>query len=78
MNKPEMCPFCKYTRGVIRSGYYRFDLFFVHCPCCFARGPLLESKEAAIKVWNEIKEKEEDDEPEPADRSDRTTDDEGT
>lgn len=50
------CIFCKHTGATINKIKYLFkiDEYQVVCPICKACGPVMVTKELAIKSWNYV------------------------
>jgi len=56
MRKIKRCPFCTYSLPQLKRitkikkvGEYKY---YVHCGLCKARGPIKDSEDKAIEVWN--------------------------
>jgi len=52
MEKPKPCPFCT-GEDLKNSQHLKYDMWFVSCVDCSARGPTVVKKEDAIRFWNE-------------------------
>jgi len=57
MIETKPCPFC----GAEHQGRSESSGYFVYCPTCHARGPVMSSMTAAAAAWNAVWEKTRDD-----------------
>lgn len=52
--KVEGCPFCGVDGDNVNC--YKVDRYWVHCLNCHAAGPIRDTEEEAVGMWNKVSE----------------------